>query len=103
MAWVYAQKTRLRQLARRAGTLDTEPMAIMALVAISGHYWNLLMAEEKAGAVFIHGELSLGNTLNLLGIYQALRGLRVLGQWVQTEFSSSIHRCLLGIELGSPA
>lgn len=80
--WVKAHHAKLRQLAPGMRTVPVLP-----LVCIRGHMWKCMLAQMASPTqVIIHQEVVFGRIDSMLGIYQAITGVKRMADWMQDVY-----------------
>jgi hypothetical protein len=106
--WASAHLTRLRRLARNK---DDYKAITLPLIRTAGHYWYFLYAveswdldeqqqEHAQQRLEIQGEVLIGNTADIVGLYTLLWSLRALAEWSEETFEPWFRREILGLQLG---
>ncbi|KAI0864221.1 hypothetical protein F4860DRAFT_529758 [Xylaria cubensis] len=73
---------------------DVLPPPVIPLIIIEGRMWELWFAFSLDSSYCVYGPIELGNTYLLLGLYQILAVLRVLVEWMATDFRDWVDQCL---------
>ncbi|KAH6972002.1 hypothetical protein EDB80DRAFT_361647 [Ilyonectria destructans] len=68
----------------------------LPLLHIVGHDWRLSFACWQRDRIEIVGELALGDTRTLLGLYTLVAVVRKIGDWIATDYRRWIERVFLG-------
>ncbi|KAB5581244.1 hypothetical protein GE09DRAFT_1213640 [Coniochaeta sp. 2T2.1] len=86
--WTAAWHERMRDLMVPAGIWSSETRLItMPLLLIVGHTWVLSFACDRGDRLEIVGEMTLGETATLKGLYTLVAALRELARWMQGQFA----------------
>ncbi|RWA05847.1 hypothetical protein EKO27_g9250 [Xylaria grammica] len=90
--WAQATFTRFRQLIESShGGKQTMPVLTLPLIEVRGHEWHLWFSQDAAQTFELYGPLMIGSTETVLNTFKLVRSLRVLGEWVDTDFKSWIE------------
>lgn len=90
--WVHAHYAKLADLVR--GPADT-PMPSLPLLMVQGHEWRLMIAEKSGPMIYIHGDVSIGDTKSVLGIYQIIGVFWSLARWTKEVYQPwFVKNCL---------
>ena len=90
--WAMTHFRRLQQLSK----LSFEELSILPQVIVQGHDWRLKIASvTQKGDVILHGDIPIGNTRNVLGIYTLMAVLRYLCQWAVITYKPWFIDCCL--------
>ena len=93
--WITAQFARLRQLT----SFETE-FPSLPVLSVQGKRWLLMIASLKAnGRIDLVGDLMLGETGSVAGVYQVIAALRRLAQWANGSYRPWFEREVLGIDV----
>ncbi|KAK2686749.1 hypothetical protein QWA68_014587 [Fusarium oxysporum] len=94
--WVAAWYQRLRD-----ANSAKDPMSIH-LLQVWGKVWHVLFAADEKDKITLIGQaVRIGDTTSIVGMYQLLTALRVIGKWADTEFRTWIGDFLANIEIPS--
>ncbi|KAI0865150.1 hypothetical protein F4860DRAFT_346202 [Xylaria cubensis] len=74
--------------------IEQFPPPAIPLIIIHGASWKLWFAFDKRSEYEIYGPIDLGDTTRLLDLYRILAVLRVLAQWMATDFRTWVDECL---------
>lgn len=66
------------------------PLVTLPLLLALGHEWKLMFACDRGSRIEILGDVAIGNTQTVTGIYTILAVLLELGDWIQGPFQSWI-------------
>ncbi|KAI0412938.1 hypothetical protein F5X98DRAFT_379284 [Xylaria grammica] len=90
--WAQATFARFRQLIESShGGERTMPVLTLPLIEVRGHEWHLWFSQDAAQTFELYGPLMVGSTETVLNTFKLVRSLRVLGEWVNTDFKSWIE------------
>ncbi|KAL9098891.1 MAG: hypothetical protein Q9163_005530 [Psora crenata] len=81
--WVHAHYAKLADLVR--GPADA-PMPSLPLLMVQGHEWKLMIAEKAGLMIYIHGDVNIGDTRSVLGIYQIIGVFWCLARWTKEVY-----------------
>ncbi|KAF5703722.1 methyltransferase type 11 [Fusarium mundagurra] len=96
--WVAAWYQRLRAA---KSTKDSIPIP---LLQVYGNVWHVIFAtDEKDKITIIDQVIRIGDTASIVGMYQLLTALRVIGKWANTEFRTWIGDFLENIQIQIPS
>lgn len=89
--WVYAHFAKLKTFipANRHHTIPHLP-----LVKVLGHQWFLQLAKPSGSRseIVIYGDLLLGSTSSMLGVFQVVAAVRRLARWVGNEYATFLMK-----------
>ena len=87
--WTAAWHERMRDLMIRAGTWSpsTTRLITLPLLLMVGHTCVVSFACDRGEYLEIIGEMTLGETASLKGLYTLVAALRELAGWVQGQFA----------------
>lgn len=71
---------------RISKTIPSGKMPTIPLIHVIGHKWHISFASLHGDHIEIAEELSIGDTMKLLGLYQLVASSRRLGDWIQTMY-----------------
>lgn len=71
---------------RISKTIPSGKMPTIPLIHVIGHKWHISFASLHGDHIEIAEELSIGDTMTLLGLYQLVASSRRLGDWIQTMY-----------------
>lgn len=89
--WTKAWRTRM-------GLLGATHIPFQPLVRVYDHVWVVLFAwdddnatdalaqDEKGDRLVLLGELQIGDTRSILGVYKILKAIRQLATWLESDF-----------------
>lgn len=102
--WTAAWHERMRDLMVPAGIWSSETRLItMPLLLIVGHTWVLSFACDRGDRLEIVGEMTLGETATLKGLYTLVAALRELARWMQGQFAEwmlgVLEACTGGVDV----
>ncbi|KAJ9634659.1 hypothetical protein H2199_008944 [Coniosporium tulheliwenetii] len=103
----FARIRRLQQDRDDAAGLPSEESGRSAstvtlpLLLANTHNWSLLFARDREDCIEVMGELRVGDTASLHGLYKLLSTLRLLAEWSNSTFREWIESEVLGMELSA--
>ncbi|KAF4462446.1 Methyltransferase type 11 [Fusarium albosuccineum] len=74
---------------------EESPMVTLPLIQVMAHNWTLSFAVHRGTSIEIVGEYDIGNTANLMGIYQVNAVLRKIADWIATSYRAWLEGVLL--------
>ncbi|OAA46413.1 hypothetical protein ISF_09546 [Cordyceps fumosorosea ARSEF 2679] len=84
--WVAAWHKRIRTVASQAGT--EERLLTLPVVQVIGGVWSVLYVVDDGTHIrVLDDDCRIGNTNNILGIYQLQASIAALGRWVEDTFT----------------
>lgn len=93
ITWVSAQFENYKRLCG-----DEVYNRSLPIIFTQGHVWKLMIARRRApDEVYIVMGLTLGSTENILGLYQVMRAIDRLAQWVIEDFKPWFEQKFLGM------
>lgn len=96
--WTAAWHERMKDLMMTAGTWSSDTRFItIPLLLIVEHNWVLSFACDRGDRLEIVGEMTLGETASLKGLYTLVAVLRELAVWMQGQFAEWMLGVLEGI------
>lgn len=101
--WLMSQYSRLRQLCdagkdTKGRYLNNVPLPGFPVLFVQGQRWLMMIAcMRDSGRIDLIGELSLGETGSVIGVYQLIAAIRRLAQWVNDDYRPWFEREVLGI------
>ncbi|KAI2481043.1 hypothetical protein Ptr902_08069 [Pyrenophora tritici-repentis] len=94
--WVTAQLNKLEQLvAQDGGGLPGLPF--LPVIVTQGHEWYFLAATRSKRETVLWEKVLLGSTQNVLGVYQIIAALQVLGQWCEEVYRPWFRAHVIGV------
>jgi len=106
--WSSAYFARIRHFQQSMGGIrslstagDAKPVSTITLPLLLAkrHHWSLLFARDCEDHIEVIGELSVGDTGSLHGMYKLLSALRCLAEWSTGTFQEWVARELLRMDL----
>lgn len=91
--WTAAWYQRIRQLVPEG--IACHGIVTLPLLHIIGHDWRLAFACWRGDAIEIVGDVMLGDTRGLVGMYTLVAVLRKLGDWIANEYRDWIENVFL--------
>jgi len=86
--WTAAWHERIKDLMMTTGTWSSDTLFItMPLLLIVEHNWVLSFACDRGDRLEVVGEMTLGETASLKGLYTLVAVLRELAVWMQGRFA----------------
>ncbi|KAM3509510.1 hypothetical protein MY11210_006281 [Beauveria gryllotalpidicola] len=85
--WVAAWYERMRTVAEQAG-IEERLLLTLPVIQVVGGVWSVLLIVD--GGTHIHvldDDCRIGNTNNIVGIYQLQASIAALGRWVEETFT----------------
>ncbi|KAG8668247.1 hypothetical protein FPOAC2_07537 [Fusarium poae] len=65
------------------------------LVRVYGHVWQVMIAiDENDKVLMVDQAVCIGDTASIIGMYQLMAALRIIGKWADTEFRAWITEFL---------
>ncbi|KAF4979686.1 hypothetical protein FZEAL_4145 [Fusarium zealandicum] len=93
--WTAAWFQRLRAVKSTKG-----PIAV-PVIQVHGNVWTAMFAVDgKDKILLLDQSVRIGDTATLLGLYQLLSALRVIGKWINTTFQTWLGEFLDGVPAG---
>ncbi|KAI1112016.1 hypothetical protein F5Y14DRAFT_284876 [Nemania sp. NC0429] len=90
--WTQATFARFRRLIDSTRGPDGISLLSLPLIAVRGHEWRLWFGHDTAHALELYGPLTIGSTETLMNTFKLIRSLRILAEWVDTDFRVWIER-----------
>ncbi|EXK25033.1 hypothetical protein FOMG_18275 [Fusarium oxysporum f. sp. melonis 26406] len=82
----------------QAAQSTKDPIAI-PVIQVYGHVWHVLFAMDDEDKILILDQsIRIGDTATVMGIYQLVAALRVIGNWIDTTFRTWIGGFLEGTQ-----
>lgn len=78
--WTAAWFNRVSEL------LPDNRLPTIPLIHVVGHQWHISFASHRGSHIEVAGELAIGDTRTLIGLYQLVASLRRLGDWIETTY-----------------
>jgi hypothetical protein len=95
-AWY--QRMKAFRTSRSESLQAEERMLTLPLLLVVEHEWKLFFACDRGDRLEIVGDMSIGDTKSLIGLYTVVAVLRVLAKWTRNDFKDWISRFLQSCE-----
>ncbi|KAJ4215697.1 hypothetical protein NW759_009557 [Fusarium solani] len=91
--WTAAWNKRIRALLRQ----QADPIVSLPLVLVVEHEWKLFFAYDRGDRLEIIGDMSIGDTKSIIGLYTILAVLRELADWIRATFEPWFRQTLASV------
>lgn len=91
--WTAAWYKRINTLLRQ----QASPVVTLPLVLVVEHEWKLFFAYDRGDHLEIIGDMSIGDTKSIIGLYTILAVLRQLAEWIRSTFEPWFIRTLASL------
>ncbi|KAH8662647.1 hypothetical protein BGZ61DRAFT_368597 [Ilyonectria robusta] len=102
--WSAAWHQRMRALLNSGATKSTDGerrIITLPLLLVVGHEWKIFFACDRGDHIDIVGDMSIGDTKNIIGLYTVMAVLAELARWSTSVFGEWITDVLTSIDLDS--
>ena len=82
---------------RRVRDFSQETTFVPAII-VNGPRWELWFAFDKGNHINLYGKMDIGGTEDMLSIYVLLSTLKILANWVATDFQTWVKLCIRFVE-----
>ncbi|KAI1347327.1 hypothetical protein F5Y01DRAFT_318872 [Xylaria sp. FL0043] len=92
--WLASWYGRIAQFPCLSDEEDALPSPVIPVLIIEKEVWNLWFAFDTASQYEVYGPIKIGSTDELDGAYRVLAVLRIIAQWMATDFLDWVEKCL---------
>ncbi|KAI1278167.1 hypothetical protein F5Y07DRAFT_68015 [Xylaria sp. FL0933] len=92
--WLASWYGRISQFPCLSDEEDALPSPVIPVLIVESEIWNLYFAFDTTSQYEVCGPIKIGSTDELDGAYRVLAVLRIIAQWMATDFLDWVEQCL---------